>query len=905
MLKAVQGRLPTEIEVVLGTKERARFRVEDFFYYYLQLKNAFLALNAEFDSSDKPMPSGFEDCGKWSEHAEALLEQADHLSRVANITSLQVRRLEAAGVKTMAQLASNRTQKVKKMQPAILDRLRKQARLQIESKDLKRPKYELVQQDPEDPKRGLALLPPASKLDVYFDMEGYPFAVGGLEYLFGAAYRDGKNEEFTDWWGLDSAQEKIAFEGFVKWAHGRWRKDPSMHIYHYANYEVAAVRKLMGRHGVCEDEVDDLLRHGVFVDLYTVVRQGFLIGEPGYSIKNIEHIYQESRGGDVATAGDSMVFFQRWLATKDGADWKTSPTLKAIRDYNKEDCVSTLRLADWLWEEQRKAKIEWIGDAHEDDEEEAETPEPHPARELAERLTKKFADGLAKGDDDARVGQLLAWLLEFHRRESKPVFWAMFDRHEKTEEELVDDPDCLGEIERTNKAPVQVKRSFLYEYRFDPDQDTKMDTGSRCFFAHDLAQKVEIEEFDGEKGLVCIKMAAKRGSPPDRLSLIPDEHVDPGCISKSIMETVEKWADGGKLPPAIEDFLFRRRPRIKGNQSGPIVPPTGDLLEGTVAAVANLDKSTLCIQGPPGSGKTWTAAHAIQKLVFSGKRVGITSNSHKAIMNLLDCLAKLFKKTGKPFRASKIGGDAEDVKQEGIVHSQSVANTDLDGPDARVVGGTAWAFSHETARGKFDYLFVDEAGQVSLANLVGMAPCAKNIVLMGDQMQLSQPIKGSHPGESGLSILDYLLQDRPTIPDDLGIFLGRTWRMHPSVCKFISDSVYESRLLPDANTANRVVRLPKNGGALIKKEAGVVFVPVEHEDNTQCSDEEVVAIKNIVKELTGRELTDIKSKVARKLGIEDILFVAPYNMQVRRLKNALGEKGSAQLTNSRGRRLPS
>jgi superfamily I DNA and/or RNA helicase len=109
---------------------------------------------------------------------------------------------------------------------------------------------------------------------------------------------------------------------------------------------------------------------------------------------------------------------------------------------------------------------------------------------------------------------------------------------------------------------------------------------------------------------------------------------------------------------------------------------------------------------------------------------------------------------------------------------------------------------------RLDYLFVDEAGQVSVGNLVGMARAAKNIVLLGDQMQLGQPIQGSHPGESGTSILEYYLAGRQTVPPDKGLFLGTSWRMHPEICSFISEAMYERRLSAEAHTANRRILAP-------------------------------------------------------------------------------------------------
>lgn len=192
-----------------------------------------------------------------------------------------------------------------------------------------------------------------------------------------------------------------------------------------------------------------------------------------------------------------------------------------------------------------------------------------------------------------------------------------------------------------------------------------------------------------------------------------------------------------------------------------------------------------------------------------------------------------------------------------------------------------------TSNSRLDYLLVDEAGQVSVANLIGMVPTARNLVLIGDQMQLGQPIQGFHPGESGGSILEYLLQDNATIPEEMGVFLGTTWRLHPALCAFISATVYDGRLRAATQTRHRVVKVPPSARR-VTKEAGLLFVPVDHLGNTQGSEEEVAIIEELVRELIGREVTDVRGHVRKRLGLEDILFVAPYNLQVRKLSAALG-----------------
>ncbi len=892
MLMAIQGHIPEEVGVVLGTLDARTFRTRDFLYYYRQLKQAFLAQQASFDPGDKPLPSGFDNEWHWQTHADELLEKSDHLSRVANITRVQIRRLEGVGISTMVDLAKTDLQHVWKMLPPTFKKLRHQARLQLESQGLTRPKYELIPPDEDNPRRGLALLPPASSGDVFFDIEGYPFLGEGLEYLWGAVFLNANQPEFVDWWAHDPKQENATFEAFVDWVHTRWQQDPAMHIYHYGHYEVDRLRRLMGRYGTQENEVDDLLRNEVLIDLYMVVRQSLRVGEPSYSLKNIERLYMEEREGDVTAAADSLVEYEHWLEAPDGSDWKSSAILKGIRDYNRQDCLSTWKLVEWFRGLQRENGIEWVPKPGASEEEGESGPEAHPSHLLATELLAEIPESVPEDSKEKwRVHELLAFLLEFHRREDKPVWWAMFDRHEMEEEQLIDDLACLGSLERTSQPPEPIKRSLLYEYQFDPNQDTKLAAGSRCIYAHDLASKTTIEKFDPEQGLLAVKLGAKREAPPNRLSLIPDEYVNAGVIKDSIFRTVQGWKESGDLQPALSDFLFRRRPRIQGNESGPLIPAGSDILEATARVVAGMEDTTLCIQGPPGTGKSYNAAHVIIELIRTGKRVGISSNSHKAINNLMDHLARAATKQKVHLSAIKVGGDAADPSLEhaSIKHVSSFSGVDLS-PEAgvQVVGATAWGFSREGAVGEFDYLFVDEAGQVSVANLVGMAASTRNIVLIGDQMQLSQPIQGSHPGESGLSCLDYLLQKHQTIPADLGIFLGQTWRMHPTICEFVSSAIYEGRLHSLPETENRVVQVPSNGGQRIKDEAGIVFVPVEHEGNTQGSEEEVQAILEISGELLGRQLGGLDGKPVKPLTLDDILFVAPYNMQVRMLRDALG-----------------
>jgi superfamily I DNA and/or RNA helicase len=362
-------------------------------------------------------------------------------------------------------------------------------------------------------------------------------------------------------------------------------------------------------------------------------------------------------------------------------------------------------------------------------------------------------------------------------------------------------------------------------------------------------------------------------------------------IPEAIMEQVQAFECGLLSGTAIFDFLMRNPPRIIGHESGrPIAPshdPASRLLE-VIQAVRYLDNSYLTIQGPPGSGKTYTAKHVIADLLRHGKKIGISSNSHKAINHLLLNTAQYCKKEGINAYFACTKDTDEALSQLGIdIYKNKKIASHMQA--SCVIGTTAWGFAHKDLENAFDYLFIDEAGQVSVANLIAMSRSTKNIVLMGDQMQLGQPSQGSHPEDSGLSLLDYLLHATPTIPDTMGVFLGTTYRMHSAVNRFISDAIYEGKLESAPDNDRQRIRIPDDYQGVLNKEAGIITVPVFHEGNTQASDEEVEQIVLLANQLIGRIFT-AKDGIEHSIEWSDILFVAPYNHQVNKLKQALGEQ---------------
>ena len=894
MLETIQGYRPKYFVVVLGNEKIERLRTNDYFYYYLNLKNRFLDAHQSFDPNQRPNPGDSSMWGRWSGYAEALFKESDHLIQVATITKNQIKKLNKAGIYTMQELADTDCVRVKGVNA--FERLKAQALIQKESLGQDRPLYKILRHE-QGKKQGLALLPSMSPLDVFFDIEGYPLMDGGLEYLWGVTYFDENGlRQYADFWAHNQEQEKETFKAFIDWVYARWIKDPKMHIYHYANYEISACRKLMGRYGICEYEVDQLLRNEVFVDLYKIIKESLLLGEPRYSIKNVEHLYRDKRTTEVGSGGDSVVVYEHWMENPDGNDWRTSKILNDIRKYNIDDCHSTQELVDWLRIRQKEHEIVYLG--------KTEVIEPEIKEEITQSIQLRNqlleTSSLLMSENEtqrAKVLSLLAWSLDFHRRESKPVFWRMFERRGLSAEELLDDIDCLAYCTRTETPgfkPTPLAKNLAFEYSFNPNQEFKGSSKQYYVLDKETADGKNLKVTyikEGsclEKGSIVLQM---KNELVETITLIPDEYVNPDPIPAAILKIAKSFEQGQlNENSAILDFLNKRKPRIIGHEEGlPIVQShdSKQRLQEIINAVINLDNSYLAIQGPPGSGKSYTGKHVISELLKLGKKIGISSNSHKAINNLLINTVEYCKKEGihghfvctkdTDAKLKALGVDILDNKALSANVQQSC-----------VIGTTAWGFARNDLEEAFDYLFIDEAGQVSVANLIAMSQFTKNIILMGDQMQLGQPTQGTHPEESGLSILDFLLHGTPTIPNDMGVFLETTYRMHTAVNEFISDAIYEGKLDSAPESDRQLIEIPQNYQGVLNKTAGIIAIPVVHEGNTQASDEEVEQIVILANQLLGRIFT-AKDGSQREIDWDDMLFVAPYNHQANKLKSSLGE----------------
>ncbi|MFN3725236.1 MAG: TM0106 family RecB-like putative nuclease [Allosphingosinicella sp.] len=892
LISEAQGALPHSMHLVLGDGREESFRRVEFQHTLATAKARYLEFIASGAEGSVGEPcAACTYCG-WREHCSSVWEADDHLSLVAGITRGQIEKLRAAGIDSVAALAKMPAgSRVPKLSPETFERLRAQAFLQVERR-AGEPAVELL---PLQENRGFLRLPAPDAADLFFDLEGDPLYPGGLEYLWGIHYRDQGQPRFIAEWAHDREAERTAFERIVDFLTAHVRRHPNAHIYHYAAYEITALRRLSTTFASREEAVDNLLRAEKFVDLYSIGRNAVRTSESSLSLKALEAFFAAKRDDAVTKADQSIVFYHRWRETGEQA------FLDDILAYNKVDCENTEGLRDWLIGLRPTDLAWWSRSDAVPTEPSEEESAAEKRREWLRQLLREQAEKLSP-----RGRELFAHLIDFHRRAQKPDQWAVFDRCDRMEDELIDDGECIGDIRPAGQDWLRPeKRSTIATYAFPP-QDTKLQVGKGVLHAPSRQSLGTIHGLNCEEGWVEVKRGAKAGPEwPESGSIIPTWPLSTGVLEAAVFRVGEflatranevtrqidaLGAPAGDSPryQAIVDLIERAPPRLTDWDAGNLVRDGESLIEAATQRALALDRSSLFIQGPPGTGKTYTSAHVIVALLKAGKRVGVSSNSHKAINNLLAKIEEVAGKEGVEFSGAKkvTRSDSDSYLQGGLIQDVDKANDILEG-GYRLVGGTAWLFGMAEFDQHFDYLFIDEAGQVSLGHLVAMGAAAKNIILVGDQMQLGQPIKGAHPGESGLSVLDYLLQGAATIAPDRGILLDTSWRMHPSICGFISRAVYDERLhAHPANEGQSLLLSPDAHSALAP--SGIRIVDMRHSGCGQRSDEEVELTAELVRSLLGQRFVDRDGREGA-LTLKNILVVAPYNMQVNALKAALPE----------------
>ena len=911
MLREIQGRLPANMHLALGgvRAERVSFRVTDYAAYYRLVAREFEAVLGRgpvFPLATTPEP--VEHCGvcRWSLECRAQWRAEDDLSLVAGLTARERRALHGIDVMTrtgLAEPAEPLPQRLDGAGPDALKRVHAQANIQVRGERAGRTISERAAPARERDGGlvegyGLLMLPEPSPGDLFLDLEGDPFfgsdEVDGIEYLFGVIEpgRTGAagRPAFHSYWSIEDGTvttrgERRAFEALIDLVMDRLEADPNLHVYHYASYEPTAVKRLAGRYATREEEVDRLLRGEVFVDLHRATRQGIRASVESYSIKRLEPLCGFERSVDLRDAGTSIVEFETWLELGQGEEREE---LRAqIEGYNRDDCLSALHLRDWL-EGQRAALAEELGEdlprpAVKAPEETEDSEAQKAVNELAAALTDGLPDSTTDMSDDQRGRWLLAQLLNWHRRENKSFWWRYFHLATLTDEERREETDALGELtfECSWPDPAPRARSTIYRFRFPP-QEHAITVGSKPHDPEIRTSVGTIVSLDDEHGALEIRRGSTQPAPTPR-SLIPCDFVTPRPKPESLQRLARRVLEHGIEGPgehrAARDLLKRSPPRFGKEQ--PLLRDVEAAEEAARQLVAAIDESYLAIQGPPGSGKSTVGAQMIVDLVVCGRRVGVTANSHKVIGALLEKVARMAEERGVAVRIGQ--------RNDHPTFADAIPMGNADAQDALrtgtvdVVGGTTWLWSREDMTGTVDVLFVDEAGQMSLADALAASPCASSLILLGDPQQLDQPLKGTHPPGAERSVLSHVLDGERVMPNHLGLFLDGSWRLHPDISAYTSEVFYEGRLHSHVGRDRLALAgVPPLSGT------GIRFLPVPHSGQSSESPEEAAVAAELVRSLLDARPTHTDASGASvPLAEADVLFITPYNAQVRALSEAL------------------
>ncbi len=929
------------VALILGSGAVSEFRTIDLITVFEQRMARLRALVDERVAADSPLAwgaPGVKACLR-CEACAPFVDQARDALLVAGLTVTQRARLATVGVHTLEALATS-SGSVDGIGATTLNNLRRQARLQSAQDEANASRGEddplVVKWEITDP-AVLGTLPVPDAGDIFFDFEGDPLwtddnvgsdgsAVWGLEYLFGvieAPIGDGE-PVFRPFWAHDRAGEKQAMVDFMTYLLARRAAHLGMHVYHYAPYERFALLRLAGRHGVFEDELDELLRAGVLVDLYATVRAGLRTGERAYSLKNVEHVYGMAHVGDVKKADQSIVEYANACELRDTGDlagWHAK--LDQIGDYNRTDCISTLQLRDWLLargaefgvspEPAAAAGDEAAAQEEEDDEGLVVDPLDVPLMAFADPPDAPPSPRTP----ERQAAAMLAAALGYHWREAKPFWWAHYDRLSADPAEWTDKRSTLVADEVTvvrdwhvpERAHKQ-KRVLQLVGRLEPGSDLRPGATAYTLYDPPVPEGAKTTERglrgwwpgtttvtavgargDDEVDVVTVEEGGvpKDGVGHDELpmGLAPTPGPSTKGIEAAIRTLVQQVVDHLPDVPdcAAVDLLLRRPPRTRlGN--GLTRPADAEHLgDAIVATLRDLDGSYVAVQGPPGTGKTYLGTRVVKTLVEQGWKVGIVAQSHAVVENFLQGAVD----AGLP--RSRIGKKPGPTSPGTTTHTPAwtVLGTDFTGffaaqAEGFLVGGTAWDFTNakRVPAGGYDLLVVDEAGQFALANTLAVAGAAANLLLLGDPQQLPQVSQGTHPEPVDQSALGWLSFGHDTLPDELGYFLPRSWRMHPDLCQAVSVLSYEGRLTAAPKAAAR---------RLDGIDPGVHGVPIQHSGNTVVSHEEADEVVAQVAGLVGRQWHDEGG--SRLLTPDDVLVVAAYNAQVWAIRHALDAAGYA------------
>ena len=908
LLADVQALTPEFMYVVPAGRnfvpEPYRFAEYSAYYRYVKARLEKVCDNGRTEPT-YPEPCVHCEICRWFAECTARRRADDHLSFVAGISTLQRNQLDAWDAATMAKLAVLPVPLKQKPLHGSRDgyvRIREQARVQVQARTEQRTVHELL---PVMEAAGFCNLPAPSPLDIFLDLEGDPFAGEcGRQYLFGFVSANARRP-YQKKWSFTPEEEKHAFEWAVDEIMHARNADSGMHVYHFGAYEPVQFKSLMGRYATREDETDRILRAELFVDLHTIFKQAVRAGVEQYSLKTLEPFHNFNRTMPLEQSRAAMRYMDHWLElgwdTELPADVRT-----AMEGYNEDDCRSTSSLRDWL--ESERAKLESAGTV---------IPRPvakdgAPPAKIDERqqrvaalvaqLTEDIPIDPAERSAEQAARWLLAQLLNWHRREDRRAYQEKFRFAAMDDEELAD--------ERVGLTGLQFAQRRAFERKIPTDRYTfapvKTDIRVGKDLYYELEKFGEVVNIDCTNGIIDIKKSKKTAALHPSRVYMWDRPYPTDKQADSLYRTGEWVRDHGlDARPRVRaalDLLLRKNPNLAPGET--IAPLPGEDTKATACRIAAaLQDSVFAIQGPPGTGKTYTGARMICRLVQAGKKIGVTALSHKVITHLLEEINMAASEdTISGVRCMQVirsGG-------EGVPPDISVVRDDehaweaLRTGAANVIGGTSWLWANADSFATVDALFVDEAGQMALADVIAAAPAARNLFLIGDPQQLQRPLQGSHPPGAEKSALEHLLGAHKTIPETMGLLLPQTRRMHPSVCAFTSEVFYENKLAAHAVTYPRVLE-----GHPWLKAPGLYFVPVVHDGNRNSSPQEVEVVARIVDSLRSSGVVWFRGTGrSRPVELNDILIVAPYNAQVSDLRARLPGANIGTVDKFQGQEAP-
>ncbi|MDM9630241.1 TM0106 family RecB-like putative nuclease [Robiginitalea aurantiaca] len=872
-LSEIQGIDPEFMGVIKPNGEEI-FRYHDF-AAYIRLVQQSLEGSLLVDSETYPDPVSHCEICKWWKKCNAQRRNDDHLTFVAGMGKPQMVELGKNNLNTLAKLASMPNPlpiSPENGSLATFNKLRNQAKIQYESREKGfKPLHDFL---PIEEGRGFYNLPEPNEHDVYLDLEGARMVEpNGLEYLIGYIYEG----DYTSLWATNEEQELANFEKFIDWIHELKGSHPKMHIYHYAPYEPSAFKRIMGKYASRENEVDELLRSKSFVDLYRILRQSLIASVERYSLKDLEKFFGYERKMDLRKVSIPKTSFEYLLEIKREGE-ASEFDLWIIEQYNKDDCHALIELQKWL-ESLRNELIE----------QGLEITRPELAEGIAsdkitehqERIEPLFINLMQNmpisEQDRSAVEQgryILAHFLDWYRREEKALWWEYFRLIELDPEELLDERKAISFLSYSGKS-YQEKRSRVDVYTFPPQE---VDIKEEAIKNTDGESVGTIHSVDKDNGILEIKKGPKFQQLDHPSGLIQLQRINPTEKEESIIRLAQ-WVAENSIDSKDHQYLLGRNLLLRNAPHIHVQESNQNNIDFAIEIIKGLNGDYLAIQGPPGSGKSYTGSHLILELVKKGKKIGVTAMSHKVITNLVAKTNELAISEDIQLNIIQKGG-SDDTVPWAVSDNNNDISENLN--DYQIIAGTSFMWAREEFYESVDYMVVDEAGQLALIDTIALSQCASNMILLGDPNQLQQPQQGVHPAGTQVSALEHILDGNQTIQMDQGIFLETTWRMHPAINDIVSELFYQNRLITEPHLGEQSL------SGNLKYKVGLSLLEVDHEGNSSSSSEEVRLITELVNQLCSGSIGYVSVEENEKtISKEDLKIISPYNAQVNLLKKEI------------------